>query len=197
MVRIIHLINQLVSTLQHDRVRIPGAQGVDFNRERCIITFEGLITRTPFMKQVQAILKTLQESLGYPVDIEFAHNGVDFYLLQCRGQSYREDSAPAEIPNDVSSDDVIFTANRYITNGIVSDITHIVYIDPYKYNELATQQELVAVGRVVGRLNKILPRRQFILMGPGRWGSRGDIQPWGKRHLFRYKQYRHVDRDCP
>ncbi len=170
------LINQLVSTLQPDRVRIPGAQGVDFNRERCIITFEGLITRTPFMKQVQAILKTLQESLGYPVDIEFAHNGVDFYLLQCRGQSYREDSAPAEIPNDVSSDDVIFTANRYITNGAVSDITHIVYIDPYKYNALASQQELVAVGRVVSRLNKILPRRQFILMGPGRWGSRGDIR---------------------
>jgi pyruvate,water dikinase len=35
---------------------------------------------------------------------------------------------------------------------------------------------LAAVGRVVGRLNKILPRRQFILMGPGRWGCRGDIK---------------------
>ena len=128
------------------------------------------------MKQLQAILQTLQESLGYPVDIEFAHNGVDFYLLQCRAQSYREDSAPAEIPNDVSGEDVLFTANRYITNGIVSDITHIVYVDPYKYNELATQPELAAVGRIVGRLNKILPRRQFILMGPGRWGSRGDIR---------------------
>ena len=27
------LVNQLVSTLQHDRVRIPGAQGVDFQRD--------------------------------------------------------------------------------------------------------------------------------------------------------------------
>jgi hypothetical protein len=64
----------------------------------------------------------------------------------------------------------------YITNGIVSDISHIVYVDPYKYNELTRQQDLAAVGRVVSRLNKILPRRQFILMGPGRWGSRGDIR---------------------
>jgi pyruvate,water dikinase len=32
------------------------------------------------------------------------------------------------------------------------------------------------VGRTVGRLNKILPKRQFILVGPGRWGSRGDIK---------------------
>ena len=32
------------------------------------------------------------------------------------------------------------------------------------------------MGRAVSRLNKLLPKRQFILMGPGRWGSRGDIQ---------------------
>jgi hypothetical protein len=32
------------------------------------------------------------------------------------------------------------------------------------------------VGRAVGRLNKLLPKRQFVLMGPGRWGSRGDIK---------------------
>ncbi len=35
---------------------------------------------------------------------------------------------------------------------------------------------MASVGEAVGRLNKVLPRRQFILMGPGRWGSRGDIR---------------------
>jgi predicted nucleotidyltransferase len=29
---------------------------------------------------------------------------------------------------------------------------------------------------VVGKLNKLLPKRQFVLIGPGRWGSRGDIK---------------------
>jgi len=28
----------------------------------------------------------------------------------------------------------------------------------------------------IGQLNKLLPKRQFVLMGPGRWGSRGDIK---------------------
>ena len=28
----------------------------------------------------------------------------------------------------------------------------------------------------MGELNKLLPKKQFILMGPGRWGSRGDIK---------------------
>ena len=32
------------------------------------------------------------------------------------------------------------------------------------------------VGRAVGQLNRLLPKRRFILMGPGRWGSRGDIK---------------------
>ncbi len=28
----------------------------------------------------------------------------------------------------------------------------------------------------MGRLNRLLPKRQFALLGPGRWGSRGDIR---------------------
>jgi pyruvate, water dikinase len=35
--------------------------------------------------------------------------------------------------------------------------------------------DLISVGEAVSRLNAVLPRRAFILMGPGRWGSRGDI----------------------
>ena len=61
-------------------------------------------------------------------------------------------------------------------NGTVPNITHIVYVDPEQYSQLGSREELVAVGRAVGKLNKLLPKRQFILMGPGRWGSRGDIK---------------------
>jgi pyruvate,water dikinase len=55
-------------------------------------------------------------------------------------------------------------------------VTHIVYVDPEKYNELSRVKDLTDVGRAVGKLNTLLPKRQFILMGPGRWGSRGDIK---------------------
>lgn len=170
------LVNQLVSILGQDRIQTPSALGVDFEKDECIVTFEGLVSGTPFIKQMKAILQVLQESLGYPIDIEFAHDGVDFYLLQCRAQSSGEDSLPVGIPTDVPPEKVIFTANRFITNGNVPDITHIVYVDPQKYSELTDLQDLTAVGRAVGRLNKSLPRRQYILMGPGRWGSRGDIK---------------------
>jgi predicted nucleotidyltransferase len=118
----------------------------------------------------------LEEKLGLPVDIEFASDGKDFYLLQCRPQSYGADDAPAGIPRDIPNERVLFTANRYISNGAVTGLTHVVYVDPQKYSELSSRSDLLAVGRAVGKLNQILPKRQFILMGPGRWGSRGDIR---------------------
>jgi predicted nucleotidyltransferase len=71
---------------------------------------------------------------------------------------------------------VVFYANRHVSNGWVPDITHIVYVDPDGYAGIENRSDLLAVGQAVGRLNKVLPKRRFILMGPGRWGSRGDIK---------------------
>jgi hypothetical protein len=148
----------------------------DPRRGRAVVTFEGLLTRTPFLPTVRALLPLLRERLGGPVDIEFASDGHDLYLLQCRPQSFGEDEAPSPIPRDVPLERTLFTARRFVSNGRVPDLTHIVYVDPEGYRALGTLDDLRGVGRAVGRLNKLLPKRQFVLMGPGRWGSRGDIR---------------------
>ena len=131
---------------------------------------------TDFIPKLKAILNLLKDKLQTPVDIEFASDGTNFYLLQCRPQSYSGESQPSPIPKDVPKDEIIFSANKYISNGKVPDISHIVYVSPEKYGEITNHNELLSVGIAVSKLNKILPRRQFILMGPGRWGSRGDIK---------------------
>lgn len=170
------LIHELVSILEQDHLRQPNAMSINFQEDNLVMTFEGLFNRSPFLHQVRTILSILQETLNHPVDIEFAHDGSHFYLLQCRAQSYRGDAYPAEIPEDTPADQIIFSANRYITNGSIVDISHIVYVDPQRYSELTNLPDLAAVGRAVGMLNQVLPKRQFIIMGPGRWGSRGDIK---------------------
>ena len=76
------------------------------------------------------MLKLLRERIGSPVDIEFASDGRDLYLLQCRPQSFSNDAVPSAIPRDLPTDRVVFAANRYVSNGRVPDITHIVYVDP-------------------------------------------------------------------
>lgn len=170
------LINQLISLISQDQIRHPSGLKVDFDSQEFVITFEGLMSRTAFLVQIKAILDELHSKLNHPVDIEFACDGTDFYLLQCRMQSYAQDSQPGFIPEDVPMGSILFSANRHISNGFVSGITHIVYIDPVNYSELPGHQEMLDVGRAVGLLNTRLPKRNYILVGPGRWGSRGDIK---------------------
>lgn len=169
-------VRKIVSVVEEDRITRPGALGLDFSKQDAVVTFEGLLADTPFLAQMSTILNVLRESMGTPVDIEFAADGNALHLLQCRSQSFIEGSAPSPIPRDIPRNRILFTANRYVSDGRVPDVTHVVYVDPEEYSQLGTLEELKEVGRAVSRLNKLLPKREFILMGPGRWGSRGDIR---------------------
>jgi predicted nucleotidyltransferase len=170
------MIHQVVSRVTQDFLQQVSPMGIDFNNDFLVVTFDGLVNRTGFVEQIKDVIQVLSKEYKSPVDIEFAHDGKDLYLLQCRTQSSGIDYKPATIPANVPSDKVIFSANKYISNGFVAGITHIVYVDPNKYCDLPDYETLKEVGKAVGRLNKILPKHQFILMGPGRWGSRGDIK---------------------
>ncbi|HUL78849.1 MAG TPA: PEP/pyruvate-binding domain-containing protein, partial [Vicinamibacteria bacterium] len=168
------LVRQMISIADHDHLRRPAGL-VDFSRDGVVVTFEGLVADTPFVARMRALLQVLREKLKTPVDIEFASDGREVYLLQCRPQGATEGARPVPIPRDLPRDRVLFTARRYVSNGQVNDVSHVVYVDPEGYARLELEK-LRDVGRAVGRLNRVLPKRQFLLMGPGRWGSRGDIR---------------------
>ncbi len=157
---------------------IRPIMNISFNIEpkNLVANFETLFTQTDFLENVDLILKTLEEKLSTPVDIEFACDEKDFYILQCRPQYRQGESGPDSIPENYPEDKILFTANKYVSNGRVSDISFVVYVDPVEYSQIASFENLKRIGRAVSLLNKKLPRRKFILMGPGRWGSRGDIK---------------------
>lgn len=169
------MVNKLVSVYENGMLR-PVSFNTDFKSDNLVMTFDGLLEDSRFVRQINAILRELQNRLGTPVDIEFAHDGKNFYLLQCRPQSYSKFNAPAKFPEQIDEKNIIFTANKYITNGIVADVQYVVYVVPDAYASLEKLDDMKAVGRIIGELNKALPHRKFILIGPGRWGSRGDIK---------------------
>lgn len=169
-------LQQMFSVYMQDYIKKPLAFDIDCQQDDLLLTFDGLITDTPFVKQVGLIQKRLQDKMGTAVDIEFASDGENFYLLQCRPQSFGLDNAPAPIPKDIPAKDIVFSAQRYISNGTIPDISHIVYVKPEGYNQLQQLDDLLNVAKAVGRLNLLLPKHRFVLMGPGRWGSRGDIK---------------------
>lgn len=188
-------INYLTSVLKNDIITDVNPMTTDFKKDNIIITFENLIKKTSIIKQVNSVLELLKDELGYPVDIEFASDGKQFYLLQCRPQSRNHDNAPVAIPMNISSKTTLFTANRYISNGKVTSIKTVVYVDPYEYSRLETHSDLINTRKIIGLLNRVLPRKSFILMGPGALGK-----PWGHKtrssgSIFGYKQYRHAYRN--
>ncbi len=169
-------IKNMISIVKDDHITQPFGLNTDYENDDIILTFEGLIQNGAFVQQVKFLLETLAAGMRSPVDIEFASNGIDFYILQCRSQTKSKEIQPDPIPRDIPRKKIIFTAHKYVSNGKVPEISHIVYVDPESYYNISSREELVEVGRAVSKLNKMLPKRKFILMGPGRWGSRGDIK---------------------
>ncbi|MFP4529104.1 MAG: PEP/pyruvate-binding domain-containing protein [Candidatus Kapaibacterium sp.] len=154
----------------------PVSSLAEFGKEDLVVTFDALVENTTFIKQLREILKELTDAFGGPVDVEFASDGQRLYLLQCRPQSHYGKDSRVEIPGDILQHDIIFSADKYVSNGLVEDIEYLVYVDGTKYAEFPTIEDMYETGRIVGRLNRELPRRKFILIGPGRWGSKGDIK---------------------
>jgi hypothetical protein len=168
-------INQVFSIRDEHHLKKPVGLGIDTKKHDIVVTFENLISNTNYIQQLKTILNILKDKLETPVDIEFVSDGEALYLLQCRPQSYFSESASAVIPKDISPEKIIFTANQFVSNGRVPDISYIVYVDPTAYSKLINFNELKEIGRSIGKINQVLPRKSFILIGPGRWGSRDDI----------------------
>lgn len=148
----------------------------NFLKEDLIVTFNGLIHNSDFIPTIKEILSDLEDAFGTPVDVEFASDGKKLYILQCRPQTKFKDNVYVEIPQKVEKNKIVFTSNKYVNSGLIKDIEYVVFIDGYSYKDLPTIDDIRLIGKIVGRINNILPRRKFILIGPGRWGSKGDIK---------------------
>lgn len=169
---------QIVSIYEDGQLFSPVGTMVDSGKGLPVVTFSKLLTHGPFIPQIKAILDILGKELGWPVDLEFACDGDihKLYLLQCRPQSQSGRVQQVPVPRDVPREDQLFTAHKFITTAQVEGIEYLVYVDPAEYDSLPTMEDLIQVGRTIGELNSRLPRQKFILIGPGRWGSRGDIK---------------------
>ncbi|MBW1688515.1 MAG: pyruvate, phosphate dikinase, partial [Deltaproteobacteria bacterium] len=152
-------VELVVSVRENDELRAVSKDELDFETQDLVVTFDGLLTRSPFVLQLRSLLRCLEERHGVPVEIEFVSDGEKIHLLQCRPQTQPRTLRPAPIPKDVPESAVLFSANRYVSNGWVGNITHVVYVDPTELESLDEPQRRL-VGRAVSSLNELLPKRQ-------------------------------------
>ncbi len=160
-----------VSVQDHDHLAAPLFKTQDLSQGETCLTFENLLTRTPFVSLARKILARVEAAYERPVDIEFAWDEDTFYLLQCRSLSVRKEHQKVVIPDDIPRERVLFTTRTGLSNSIVADLEYIVYVNPRTYDRLPTYEAKMRVAAAVNLLNKQLAGMRYALMGPGRWGS--------------------------
>lgn len=168
-------LSKLVSVYHDEYIQKKNFIDLSPKKDDMVITFDGILEDTDFPKKISHIFSILKEKMGIQVDIEFAYDGKNLILLQCRTlQGFYNEAAT--IPSNIPIQDILFTANRFVSNGKLENLRYIVYVDGDEYSRLSSRSEMLSIGEAVGKLNVHLPHKKYILMGPGRWGSRGDIQ---------------------
>jgi hypothetical protein len=148
--------------------------------EKLVVTYEGLLARTPFAKRMREALELLETHYESPVDTEFTvevlephtqHPDVLITLLQCRPQSHIQDITTAQLPRELLEKDIIFSTQRMVPQGLVQGIHYVLFVTPDGYFVLSTQAERTKLERAIGKLNIMLKDEVFIAVGPGRWGT--------------------------
>jgi hypothetical protein len=159
------------SLMEDGEMRAPLFRTQDLPPSSLCLTFENLLTKSAFVPLVKKVLSTVQSAFGRPVDIEFAWDDNKLYILQCRSLSMRREVERVVLPVGVRDENTLFITQSGLSNAVITDIEHVVYVDPRAYDRLDTVEKTRKVGWAVGQLNKRLVGHRYALMGPGRWGS--------------------------
>ncbi|MDR1979491.1 MAG: PEP/pyruvate-binding domain-containing protein [Synergistaceae bacterium] len=138
---------------------------------RPLISFPDFQKRQGYLFDlVRSLNKLMEGQLGLPVDMEFTYDTTskDFRLVQLRPLTHFQEMSRVIVPN-LSPKKVIFRGDRMVSNGRLKNVPYLVYVEPLKY---LSEWDPFGAARAVGVLNEKLKGTDYILAGPGRWGSR-------------------------
>ena len=144
-----------------------------------ILTFDELLSNTAFVDDMRKILKTLQNSYDYPVDIEFTANFLNnseykINLLQCRPFQVKGNIRNIKTPKAIPDKRIVLkTRGPIIGNNTQTVIDRLIYVVPEVYGKMK-ESERYAVARLIGRLTHLEKEGQkpaIMIVGPGRWGT--------------------------
>ena len=143
-----------------------------------VINFANILNYNyiPLSETIDILLNTVKEAFGSPIEIEYAvdlnrtKNGLPtFYLLQIKPLIGDQISQKINLNNLDKSKMVLFTKSS-VGNGKIKEIRDIIFIKNEKFSKLKT----IEMAEEIDQLNSIMDKsgKQYVLIGPGRWGSR-------------------------
>ncbi|MEE4175893.1 MAG: PEP/pyruvate-binding domain-containing protein [Bacteroides sp.] len=130
----------------------------------------------PLSKTIQVILDIVSESMGTPVEIEFAvdlnkdkQGRAAFYLLQVK--PLIKNIIDNEISIDkIENERLMLYCENGMGNGRINNIYDVIFVDVEHFDRLKTEKMRDEIERLNQQM--VEENRKFILIGPGRWGTR-------------------------
>ncbi len=142
-----------------------------------LLTFASLLKydSPPLAPLLSDLLDLGGKEFGGPVEIEFSvnlypgqHQPSDFHFLQIRSMAGHDKQQTTHISQqDINA--ALCYSSAALGNGIIEDITDIVYVTPQNFSVAATleiAEEICGINAGLVEAN-----RRYLLIGPGRWGG--------------------------
>ena len=130
----------------------------------------------PLARTIRFIHDIVREALGSPVEIEYAVNlnkdkngRASFYLLQIKPLVGTDTNHEINL-DKIEKDKVLLYSERSMGNGIIEDIYDVIFIDKNKFDKTKTLEMTTEIESLNQKMLDI--KRNYILIGPGRWGTR-------------------------
>ena len=166
-------LNYIASTFDpYDQVINDGV----YETGRKLITFAGVLQHdvVPLPELMQMSMRCGSEAMRRPVEIEFACNihadkTCDFYLLQIRPIVDAKEMLDEDV-RAIPDADCLLRSHNSLGHGISEDVTDVVYV---KYDDHFSAMNNFYVADDIERINRkfLADGRNYVLIGPGRWGS--------------------------
>ena len=141
-----------------------------------VINFAQLLSMNEFKFNdlMNTILKVSEEAIENPVEIEFAvtiprvENKLHFGFLQVRPMVVSDEVVDLKT-DELYAEDVLLASKRVMGNGVVENITDVIFVKPETFDKKDTQK----IAYEIDSINKgfVQTKTPYLLIGFGRWGS--------------------------
>ncbi len=150
-------------------VRVKGPRIVNFAYMLKYDTF-------PLARVLEEVMDIMKSAMGTPVEIEFAvdlkkdkQGKPSFYILQIKPLLGDLEDFALNLAG-INKNGLFLYTERAMGNGKIDNICDIIYVDPHKFDKSRTADMVSELEQLNDRMKK--EKRKYILIGPGRWGSR-------------------------
>lgn len=168
-------LKHCASVFSYDNNRITPGLGSPGPR---VVNFADILKYNyiPLAKTIEVVLDVVKEALGSPVEIEFAvdlnkdnENKASFYVLQIKpllgnATDYKVDM------DKIRKEEILLYSEKEMGNGMMDDIRDVVFVDPDVFDKSKTLEMADEMDKINAEM--ICENRNYVLIGPGRWGTR-------------------------